>query len=109
MTHNERVLALLSDGEPHTHHELYGLHVVAHSRVSDLRKRGHQIEQWRDGDLYVYRLLDSAAEVLTSPRRSIAGGVTAPPAASPQSPRVPAFPSSPQGLAAGAPPQMGLW
>jgi len=56
MTHNERVLRLLSDGRPHTHHELYDLHVVAHSRISDLRKRGHVIESWRDGDNYVYQL-----------------------------------------------------
>lgn len=57
MTHNERVLNLLADGAWHTHHELYGLHVVAHSRVSDLRKRGHRIEMRRDGDLYLYRWL----------------------------------------------------
>lgn len=58
MTHCERVLELLSDGQPHTHHELYALHVIAHSRISDLRKQGHLIEQWRDGDDYLYRLLD---------------------------------------------------
>lgn len=58
MTHNERVLDLLSDGEPHSHLELYNLHVIAHSRIADLRKQGHRIMQWRDGDLYFYRLLD---------------------------------------------------
>lgn len=63
MTHNERVLALLKDGRPHSHHELYALHVVAHSRVSDLRKQGHDIEQWREGDLYLYRLLDRGGYV----------------------------------------------
>ncbi len=62
MTHNERVLALLSDGQPHTHHELYQLHVIAHSRVADLRKQGHNIVQWREGDNYVYRLLDQGHE-----------------------------------------------
>lgn len=56
MTHNEKVLALLSDGKPHTHHEIYGLYVIGHSRISDLRKRGHIIESWRDGDNYVYQL-----------------------------------------------------
>ena len=56
MTHNDRVLALLSDGRPHSHHELYGLHVIAHSRVSDLRKRGHVIESWREGSDYLYQL-----------------------------------------------------
>jgi hypothetical protein len=51
---------MLSDGKPHTHLELYALGTVAHSRVSDLRKKGHAIEQWRDGDLYLYRLLSPA-------------------------------------------------
>jgi len=61
MTHKQRVLQLLSDGKPHSHHELYGLGCVAHSRISDLRRDGHTIEQWRDGDLYLYRLLNEAA------------------------------------------------
>lgn len=56
MTHNERVLRLLSDGKPHSHHELYDLRVIAHSRVADLRAKGHEIRSWRDGDLYWYRL-----------------------------------------------------
>lgn len=56
-THNERVLELLSDGRPHSHHELYGLHVIAHSRVADLRKQGYDIVQWREGELYLYQLL----------------------------------------------------
>jgi hypothetical protein len=57
VTHCDRVLALLSDGEPHDHHSLYALNVIAHSRVSELRKRGHTIEMWREDDLYFYRLL----------------------------------------------------
>lgn len=57
MTHKQRVLALLSDGQPHTHHELYRLGCVAHSRVSDLRRDGHEIHQWRDGDNYFYKLV----------------------------------------------------
>lgn len=56
-THNERVLQLLSDGKPHTHTELYGLHVIAHSRISDLRKKGHKIISWREGDQYLYELV----------------------------------------------------
>ncbi len=66
-THNERVLRLLSDGQPHTHHELYQLHVIAHSRVADLRKQGHRIVQWRDGDNYVYRLVDQGHEDYGAP------------------------------------------
>lgn len=67
MTHNERVLALLSDGRPHSHHELYGLHVIAHSRVADLRKRGYVIEQWRDGDDYLYQLTASPKPPVSPP------------------------------------------
>ena len=43
MTHKQKVLALLSDGRPRTHREIYALGVVAHSRISDLRKDGYQI------------------------------------------------------------------
>lgn len=68
MTHNAKVLALLSDGKPHSHRELYGLYVIAHSRVSDLRKRGHNIISWREGDSYFYRLLsDSRAAIPSAP------------------------------------------
>lgn len=56
MTHDERVLELLSDGEPHSHHELYQLYVIAHSRVASLRKKGHVIECWREDDTYYYQL-----------------------------------------------------
>ena len=62
MTHNERVLDLLSDGEPHSHHELYDLRVVAHSRVAALRSQGHTIECWRADGLHWYRLLDQGHE-----------------------------------------------
>ena len=62
MTHNQRVLALLSDGEPHSHHELYDLRVVAHSRVAALRSQGHTIECWREDGLHWYRLLDQGGE-----------------------------------------------
>ena len=57
VTHAERILRVLRDGKPHTHLELYALGTVAHSRISDLRARGHVIEAWRDGDLYLYRLI----------------------------------------------------
>jgi hypothetical protein len=61
MTHNERVLALLSDGAPHSHHELYALHVMGHSRISNLRQQGHVIECWRDGSSYWYQLIPSSS------------------------------------------------
>jgi hypothetical protein len=62
MTHKQRVLRLLSDHKPHTHHELYQLGCVAHSRISDLRKDGHRILQWRENDLYLYRLESNVLE-----------------------------------------------
>jgi hypothetical protein len=61
VTHCARVLELLSDGKPHSHHELYALNVIAHSRVAELRKRGHNIACWTEtvrGDkVAVYQLL----------------------------------------------------
>ena len=57
MTHKQKVLRLLGDRQPHTHHELYALGCVAHSRIADLRKDGHTIRQWRDGDHYLYQLV----------------------------------------------------
>ncbi len=67
MTHNQRVLALLSDGYPHTHHELYALNVIGHSRVAELRKQGHDIVSWSeegpDGERdYLYQLVPSLEE-----------------------------------------------
>lgn len=60
LSHNERVLRLLSDGKAHSFMELYRLNVIAHSRVAELRKRGHKIVCWREKDDYFYRL-ESAA------------------------------------------------
>lgn len=56
MTHKQAVLKLLSDRKPHSHHELYGLGCVAHSRISDLRRDGWTIRQWREDGLYLYQL-----------------------------------------------------
>ncbi len=76
VTDNERVLALLSDRLPHSHHEIYGLFVVGHSRIADLRRQGHVIERWNEGRTSVYRLVSSpdprvvgevAAETATAP------------------------------------------
>lgn len=47
---NSRVLELLADGQPHHHHELYELMVVAHSRVADLRRFGYAIRTWQAPD-----------------------------------------------------------
>lgn len=52
MTDCARLLNVLSDGKPHSHNELYRLGMVVHSRISDLRGRGHDIRcerfDWRD-------------------------------------------------------------
>lgn len=53
----QRLLTALSDGKPHSHRELYGLGLMAHSRAADLRRRGHDVEVWRDGKDYLYRLI----------------------------------------------------
>lgn len=60
MTGCERVLARLRKG-PASHLELYQLGVIAHSRIADLRRKGYQIGCERDGDLYVYSLLEETA------------------------------------------------
>jgi len=63
VTHCEKVLTLLSDGKPHTHHELYRLGVIAHSRVADLRRKGHNIACWtareHGENVSVYQLVGS--------------------------------------------------
>jgi hypothetical protein len=51
-----RILEILGDGQPHSHHEFYGF-CVLHSRISELRRRyGYDIRCWRDGDDYLYQL-----------------------------------------------------
>ena len=59
--HWKILLEVLSDGRQHTHHELYALGMIVHSRVSFLRKRGYTIEAWReihDGrPVYLYKLV----------------------------------------------------
>jgi hypothetical protein len=57
MTHCDRVLHHLRRG-PKSHMELYQLGVIAHSRIAELRKKGHDISCERVGDLYVYSLLE---------------------------------------------------
>lgn len=56
LTGNDRVLALLSDGRPHSHLEIYDLRVVGHSRIANLREQGHNIRCERRDGLYWYVL-----------------------------------------------------
>ena len=47
MTQNQRILAVLADGRWHTTSNLYkqaGGYLILHSRISELRSRGHEIE-----------------------------------------------------------------
>lgn len=54
-----RLLAVLRDGEEHSSRALYRqLGCMVHSRVAELRRRGHRIECRRAGDDYLYRLVD---------------------------------------------------
>jgi hypothetical protein len=57
----EKVLARLRQGTA-SHMELYGLGVIAHSRIAELRSKGHRIECVRKADgLYHYSLLEGGA------------------------------------------------
>lgn len=95
MTGNDRVLQKLTDGRWHTHHELYSLGVIVHSRISDLRKRGHEIECRRVSEFvpmtrgkrettYEYRLVRTALEgdasraAAASPSSATQPGMTSP-------------------------------
>ncbi len=71
MTHGERVLHALRDNEWHTTAWLYAngcQNMILHSRVSDLRKKGHNVEgRHVPGQTgahgYAYRLLPSVTYV----------------------------------------------
>lgn len=81
-THCEKVLALLQSRDGWvSHHELYDLGVIAHSRVSNLRKRGHVIDVRRVEDMvgnvtYQYRLLRAASsdDLVSPPLVVMSGG-----------------------------------
>lgn len=67
MTHCDRLLEELSDGEWHPHTSLYRLGMIVHSRVADLRRKGYVIETERDGDLHLYRLVGRLDEADAAP------------------------------------------
>ena len=74
MTDVDFLLSVLSDGEPHTNDELLrrsiaerGCGLMIHSRVADLRARGHQItcehvKGEKRGRAWRYRLVDAAGD-----------------------------------------------
>ena len=56
-TDTHRLFLALRSGQPKSHHELYGLSMIVHSRASDLRlKHGCLIDTWRDGKTTWYQL-----------------------------------------------------
>lgn len=60
---NTRLLAILSDGAWHSHRDLYRIGCIVHSRIAELRARGHRIECERrdvDGDPVWFYRLDTA-------------------------------------------------
>lgn len=78
-TDADRLLAVLSDGRAHSHLELYALGMIVHSRVADLRKRGHDVQTWREnhpnGTRYWYQL----AAPLTKREESTEGSMSSRP------------------------------
>lgn len=62
ITHEGKVLALLSDGKPHSHMEGYRLGVMLHSRVAGLRKKGYRIVCDKSNREYVYTLISHPLE-----------------------------------------------
>jgi hypothetical protein len=47
LSQNDQILELLAGGQWVGHHRLYEIGCVAHSRIAELRSRGHEIEQRR--------------------------------------------------------------
>lgn len=77
VTHEQKVLALLSDGRPHSHMEGYRLGVMLHSRVAGLRKKGYGIVCDKTGGQYVYTLVSRPLEAETASRTVLASSAEA--------------------------------
>jgi hypothetical protein len=86
VTHADKVLRLLSDGEPHSHMEGYRLGVMLHSRVADLRKRGYEIKCWHENGLYLYQLFGTVGTVQTPGETAATAAASGPPASRPSPP-----------------------
>lgn len=68
-TQNERILALLKTGPKSTHEILRVVPCIVHSRIAELRTRGHVIPCDKTGPDYVYTLEGSLDEPGSSPHR----------------------------------------
>jgi hypothetical protein len=70
-SHCAKLLAALSDGKPHDHRELYGLGIMVHSRIADLRAHGYEVAQWsarENGErLYCYQIVGWPLEPVEEP------------------------------------------
>ena len=80
---NARILELLSGGDWIDHHRLYEIGCVAHSRIAELRARGHEIEQRRvtvgGKPVWEYRLAGEVEEGAARPGEcSSVSGTSAP-------------------------------
>ncbi len=87
VSHCQRILDALHDGQWHTTHSLYVEvgPMILHSRVSDLRKKGHNVEGRHvpgqtGADGYEYRLAPPV-EYVDVPRRPVDSASPAVPAA----------------------------
>jgi hypothetical protein len=86
VTQSARILQALADGKWHDAASLYQLGCVLHSRISDLRKRGHLIETRHVGGTgaraYEYRLVPlgerSGQHQHEPPARDASGGLDGP-------------------------------
>lgn len=74
MTHCDRLLDVLSDGNEHDHLELYRLGMIVHSRVADLRKRGYLIEHRREQHTSFYRLVGRLDDAHREPQPGLLAG-----------------------------------
>ncbi len=70
MSHCDQILHALRDGQWHTTHDLYAElgGMILHSRISDLRKKGHNVEgrhvpHQTGARGYEYRLLPSVTYI----------------------------------------------
>lgn len=56
----ERLLnALRAHPEGLTHHDIYAMYMVGHSRISQLRAEGHEIIRTQKGRTHRYRLVSA--------------------------------------------------
>ena len=78
-SHCGRVLAVLSDGQPHTTRDLYRRcgGMVLHSRISDLRAKGYRIEcqhiagKGTGAGAYRYQWLDAPGKAVNGARPAL--------------------------------------